>query len=141
MENNSSTLIPSSEIHRWYCPYTLAIYNHIFRANAVSTKLKKKKKAELDWYEIFSHFLRTSNNRMTQNKTMSTLYFKCFLAIIIIFNAVTNKTKNKIYILSLFHLLHLLVRSFKISNLNEFIKSFMQFDTAHYWLILNILHH
>lgn len=49
MKNNSSTLIPSSKIHRWYCPYTLAIYNHIFRANAISTEsrsLKKKKELE-----------------------------------------------------------------------------------------------
>lgn len=44
MKNNSSTLIPSSKIHRWYCPYTLAIYNHIFRANAVSTNSEIKKK-------------------------------------------------------------------------------------------------
>lgn len=40
MKNYSSTFIPSSKIHRWYCSYTLAIYNHIFRADSVPRKLK-----------------------------------------------------------------------------------------------------
>lgn len=40
MKNYSGTFIPSSKIHRWYCSYTLAIYNHIFRADSIPRKFK-----------------------------------------------------------------------------------------------------
>lgn len=49
MKNYSSTFIPSSKIHRWHRSYTLAIYNHIFRANSIPGKLKMFKKWHIKW--------------------------------------------------------------------------------------------
>lgn len=40
MKNHSSTFIPSSKVHRWYCSYTLTINDHIFRADSVPRKFK-----------------------------------------------------------------------------------------------------
>lgn len=74
MKNYSSTFIPSSKIHRWYCSYTLAIYNHIFRADSVPRKLKmltklvyKEKQTKLQLYSKAKKSISEDKNFLSIN--------------------------------------------------------------------------
>lgn len=84
MKNDSSTLIPSSKIHRWHCSYALAINNHIFRADAVSKKFASLK----DIVRNIPLFLRFATESLIMRQCHFTFKNLNFLAII--FNVITS---------------------------------------------------